>query len=295
MQKKNPVTPMLGTGGKWRTMIDCSSVQRLRHAYLDGELTAKEGVEIQTHLEGCGECAVLYRNEKLFLDLLKTSLMSTTAPVGLHQKVQAILRSSASTIVSDPRRPTRSRSVLVPMLSVTVVLFIVAILHVRSDSLPDLVNLALQTHQGYLKGQAPLDVRSSDPVRVVQWFEKRIGFPISLAQEPVKNFRLRGGRLIEFQGRKAAFLAYDMGQHRLSLVMTVSQGADFFDGQHFTFKQTRFYQSQHHGFHTLSWTQEGIAYVFVSEKQELNKQACLICHGDSKQQQAIHGFAGKSL
>jgi anti-sigma factor RsiW len=276
-------------------MIDCSSVQRLRHAYLDGELTAREEVEVLTHLEGCGECAVLYRNEKLFLDLLKTSLKPATAPVGLQQKVLTILRSSSDATVSDHRSPTRSRSVLVPMLSVTLVLFTVAILHVRSDSLPDLVNLAVQTHQDYLKGQAPLDVRSSDPVRVAQWFEKRTDFPVSLAQEPVKNFRLRGGRLVEFQGRKAAFLAYELGQHRLSLVMTVSQGADFFDGQQFTFKRTRFYQSQHHGFHTLSWTQEGIAYVFVSEKQELNKQACLICHGDSKQQQVIHGFSGKSL
>jgi anti-sigma factor RsiW len=275
-------------------MIDCSSVQRLRHAYLDGELTAREEVEVLTHLEGCGECAVLYRNEKLFLDLLKTSLKPATAPVGLQQKVLSLLRSSSGTTVSY-HRPTRSRPVLVPMLSVTVVLFTIAILQVRSDSLPDLVNLAVQTHQDYLTGQAPLDVRSSDPVRVAQWFEKRTDFPVSLAQEPVKNFRLRGGRLVEFQGRKAAYLAYELGQHRLSLVMTVSQGADFFDGQQFTFKRTRFYQSQHHGFHTLSWTQEGIAYVFVSEKQELNKQACLICHGDSKQQQIIHGFAGKSL
>jgi anti-sigma factor RsiW len=276
-------------------MIDCSSVQRLLHAYLDGELTAREEVEVLTHLEGCGQCAVLCRNEKLFLDLLKTSLTPAIAPAGLQDKVQAILQSVSSTTASDPKRRTRSRSVLVPIVSVAVVLFTVAMLHVRSDSLPDLVNLAVQTHQDYLRGQAPLDVRSSDPVRVAQWFEKRTGIPVSLAQEPVKNFLLRGGRLVEFQGRKAAFLAYDMGQHRLSLVMTVSQGADFFDGQHFTFKQTRFYQSQHHGFHTLSWAQEGIAYVFVSEKQELNKQACLICHGDSKQQQAIHGFAGKSL
>jgi anti-sigma factor RsiW len=276
-------------------MIDCSSVQRLLHAYLDGELTAREEVEVLTHLEGCGECAVLYRNEKLFLDLLKTSLTPAIAPAGLQEKVRAVLQSVSSTTASDPKRRTRSRSVLVPIVSVAVVLFTVAILHVRSDSLPDLVNLAVQAHQDYLMGQAPLDVRSGDPVRVAQWFEKRTDFPVSLAQEPVKNFRLRGGRLVEFQGRKAAFLAYELGQHRLSLVMTVSQGADFFDGQPFTFKQTRFYQSQHHGFHTLSWTQEGIAYVFVSEKQELNKQACLICHADSKQQRVIHGFGGKSL
>jgi hypothetical protein len=53
-----------------------------------------------------------------------------------------------------------------------------------------------------------------------------------------------------------------------------------------TDKDVRFYQSSYHGFQTLSWTLEGMAYVFVSDAQELNKQACQICHSAGRQLQS---------
>ncbi|HEV8619570.1 MAG TPA: hypothetical protein VGQ79_00935, partial [Nitrospiraceae bacterium] len=147
----------------------------------------------------------------------------------------------------------------------------------------------------YLNDNLPLDIKSNDPVQVVRWFEKRIDFPISLGQEPVKNLRLLGGRLVEFQGENAVFLAYEMGQHRLSLLMTASEGVNLFGAEGFNLEQTRFYQSANHGFQTLSWTQEGLAYVFVSEKQELNKQACMICHGTDRKQHIPKEFYDKEI
>src|SRR5207244_5536671 len=93
-------------------------------------------------------------------------------------------------------------------------------LSLEKKPLQDLVDVAVNTHQGYLNDNLPLDIKSNDPVQVVRWFEKRINFPISLGQETVKNLRLRGGRLVGFQGKNAVFLAYEMGQYRLSLLMT---------------------------------------------------------------------------
>jgi anti-sigma factor RsiW len=274
-------------------MQDCQATQRLVHAYLDGELSAKEALDVQSHLEQCRACALVYRDEKLFLGLVKASLPSAVAPDSLRQEVRQALQEAGR----QNRFGSRLRHIAVPTLTLVVFVLLVAVATLFLEKKParDLVDLAVQKHQEYLNGKLPLDIASKDPVQVARWFETRTDFPVSLAQEQVKNLKLRGGRLVEFQDAKAAFLAYEMGQHRLSLVMTASKGVGFVGGQEFTFKQTRFYQSQHNGFQTLSWAQEGIAYVFVSEKQEINKQACVICHGGSNEEQILRGFVEQGI
>src|SRR2546430_10969423 len=273
-------------------MLDCQTMSRLLHPYLDGELSAREALDIQAHLERCPDCAALYRSEKLFLDLLKGSLPVPVAPDGLRQGVRKVVEAAGQ----EKRSRTRFRLMAVPSLALTVVaLLVIGVLSLETKPLQGLVDVAVTTHQGYLNDNLPLDIKSNDPVQVVRWFEKRINFPISLGQEPVKNLRLLGGRLVEFQGENAVFLAYEMGQHRLSLLMTASEGVNRSGAEGFNLEQTRFYQSANHGFQTLSWTQEGLAYVIVSEKQELNKQACMICHGSDRQQHIPKEFFDKGM
>ena len=275
-------------------MQDCQAMYRIMHAYLDGELSTKETVDVQTHLDTCPDCSVLYRNEELFLDLIKKSLPSAVAPRGLKHRVMQSLEAGSH----EKRFTKRLRLMTTPLLVSAVLAVVFLVMNgsfPENKHVPDLVDLAVHSHQERLNDNIPLDIRSSDPIHVARWFEKRVDFPVSFAQEPVKNLRLLGGRLVEFQGGKAVFLSYEIGQHRLSLVMTASQGGDFFGGQEFTFKQIRFSQSTYHGFQTLSWTQEGLAYVVVSDRQELNKQACSICHGSDKQRELIKGFAEKGI
>ena len=274
-------------------MQDCQAMFRIMHAYLDGELSAKETVDVQTHLDNCPECAVLYRNEELFLGLVQESLPSAVAPRHLEQKVRMALKTSTA------RQRSRKylQSVAIPVLTMAMLAVIVMAVFFSSErkALPTLVNTAVNTHQEYLNENVPLDIASHDPVQVGLWFEKRTDFPVSLGQDQVKNLRLLGGRLIEMEGKKAVFLAYEMGKHRLSLVMTAAQGVDLFGAREFTVKESRFYQSTYHGFQTLSWAQEGLAYVFVSNHQEINKKACLLCHGHGQNQEAIKGLSEKGI
>jgi anti-sigma factor RsiW len=274
-------------------MQDCQVMSRIMHAYLDGELSAKETVDVQTHLDNCPECAVLYRNEKLFLDLVTQSLPSAVAPRHLEQKVKMALKTSGA----SERARRCLRSVGIPAVTIAVLVLIVTAVFfsLQRKPVPDLVNAAVNTHQEYLNENVPLDIVSHDPVQVGLWFEKRTDFPVSLGQDPVKNLKLLGGRLIEMEGKKVVFLAYEMGKHRLSLVMTAAQGVKLFGAREFRVKESRFYQSNYHGFHSLSWAQEGLAYVFVSDQQEINKKACLICHSHGKDQDVIKGLSEKGI
>src|SRR5881396_2527324 len=91
-------------------MLDCQTMGRLLHPYLDGELSAREALDIQAHLERCPDCAALYRNEKLFLDLLKGSLLVPVAPDGLRQRVRKVVGAAG---LEKPSRK-RSRLMAVP-------------------------------------------------------------------------------------------------------------------------------------------------------------------------------------
>src|SRR5256886_8166296 len=159
-----------------------------------------------------------------YTTLFRSSLPSPVAPRGLKHRVMQSLEAG-----SHEKRFTKRLRLMTTPLLVSAVLAVVFIVvngfFPENKHVPDLVNLAVHSHQERLNDNIPLDIRSSDPIHVARWFEKRVDFPVSFAQEPVKNLRLLGGRLVEFQGGKAVFLSYEMGQHRLSLVMTASQGA----------------------------------------------------------------------
>src|SRR5207244_13015730 len=167
-------------------MLDCQTMSRLLHPYMDGELGAREALDIQAHLERCPDCAALYRNEKLFLDLLKGSLPVPVAPDGLRQRVRKVAEATGQ----ERRSRKRFRLMAVPSLALTVVaLLVIGILALEKKPLQDLVDVAVNTHQGYLNDNLPLDIKSSDTIQVVRWIEKRRHFRISFVQEPVKCIR----------------------------------------------------------------------------------------------------------
>src|SRR5437899_9438283 len=128
-------------------MLDCQTMGRLLHPYLDGELSAREALDIQAHLERCPDCAALYRNEKLFLDLLKGSLPVAVAPDGLRQRVRKVAEATGQ----ERRSRKRFRLMAVPSLALTVVaLLVIGILALEKKPLQDLVDVAVNPHQGYI-------------------------------------------------------------------------------------------------------------------------------------------------
>lgn len=267
-------------------MLDCRAMQRFLHPYLDGELSARDAVDIQAHLDGCPDCVALYRNEQLYLELLKASLQHPPAPARLERAVKQAL--------AEVGQPGRSRPWLRFATATAAVVAVLALvllgtLSLGKKTVPELVDAAVETHQLYLAKHLRLDVESHDAARVSLWLQERAGFPVSLAQEPVKHLRLLGGRLVEVQGKKAVFLAYEVEGRPLSLVMTTAQGVALFGAHEVMEQQARFYQSSYHGLQTLSWTLEGMAYVFVSDAQALNRRACLVCHTSGQMKRPITG------
>jgi anti-sigma factor (TIGR02949 family) len=272
-------------------MLDCQAMQRFLHPYLDGELNTRDAVEIQAHLDACPNCMAQYRNEKLFLDLLKKSLPRSHAPIGFDLKVKQALDAICERNVSR----VWFRRVLAPAIAVAGIVVLTMTLLVGKEAVPEFVDAAVATHESYASKNMQLTIESHEPAQVSRRLQEQAGFPVSLARSPVRNLKLVGGRLVELHGKKAVFLAYDVGGRPLSLFMTTAQGVKLFGSQEMVDKEVRFYQSPYHGLQTLSWTLEGMAYVFVSDTQELNKQACQVCHNATRYLQSPTGRQTKLL
>jgi mycothiol system anti-sigma-R factor len=59
--------------------------------YVDRELTNTEALEVQLHLEGCGECMENYEFQAHLKRMVKHSCECDTAPTTLRDKLRQIL------------------------------------------------------------------------------------------------------------------------------------------------------------------------------------------------------------
>jgi anti-sigma factor RsiW len=100
-------------------MYDCSSVMKLLHAHLDGELDVKESLRVQTHLQECPYCRENFVSEHAFQELVRHNASPPPAPEFARQCLSAALSREArrsgdlfgfpdTFSVSDFRRRDRS-------------------------------------------------------------------------------------------------------------------------------------------------------------------------------------------
>ena len=87
------------------------------------------------------------------------------------------------------------------------------------------VDMAAQTHRQQLAGRLPLEVRTTSPSELSTWFADKVPFRFRLPTYQQRNrdgqtYELTGGRLVDFKGAHAAYVAYHMRSQIISLVLT---------------------------------------------------------------------------
>ncbi|HEY7234028.1 MAG TPA: zf-HC2 domain-containing protein [Gemmatimonadaceae bacterium] len=71
----------------------CLETVRRLDDYLDRELSARETVEVERHLDVCGQCLSRFRFEIAVLDELRGKLRRVPVPEGLEARLRDALRS----------------------------------------------------------------------------------------------------------------------------------------------------------------------------------------------------------
>lgn len=69
------------------TPLECSRALLRMFEYLDGEMTAADGRQIQAHLDACAECLRQYHLDQMVKLVVKRSCGSETAPIALRHTI----------------------------------------------------------------------------------------------------------------------------------------------------------------------------------------------------------------
>lgn len=184
----------------------CSGRLEMLSAHVDGELSADERADLESHLGSCAAC------ERALLQLreLKASLSRgearATLPAALEHRLER-----------HPRARWRwPWAAAVAAAAVAIVA--VAVFWPRSSP----VEVLADDHLRYATSKAPWQFEAEAPAEAERALSGRL--PFAFNAPALTGARLRGGRLCNLAGHPAAMLFYDRDGQRLSLFAFDNEG-----------------------------------------------------------------------
>jgi anti-sigma factor RsiW len=262
--------------------------------YLDNELQGDERTAFETHVESCDSCASFVEKELTFLNAIRKSAPLHVASPELKTRMAEIVNGSRPPVVQ--KRSRRLKWALPIAAAVLVLLLPIAIWRVvRRDDHPEngapsaFATMAAESHLKHTRGQLPLEVESSNPQHISEWFENKVNFNVKLPgyQESSGQeilYTLEGARLVGFQNDYAAYVSYHMKDRLISLVITSELLAQPSAGEVIASQGLTFHYNAIDGLKVITWSDRGLTYALVSDLDERGQQSCIVCHQGSKDQ-----------
>ncbi|HZE72595.1 MAG TPA: zf-HC2 domain-containing protein [Pyrinomonadaceae bacterium] len=302
-------------------MSKCQDIRGRMTLFLDDELAGSERAGFERHLSQCESCRSRLESERRFLETIRHARPLHSASEELRARVESLL----STAESDPVDSTRLSPLQGPapgrthastftfgprsLLGIAAILVLILLLgiwtitHERKRLLvggpSEFALMAANTHLRHIRGQLPLEVTSVAPDEISAWFHDKLAFSVKLpnyqeSSGQKKLYDLEGARLVGFKSDYAAYVAYQMQQRPISLVITSNQVAQPSGGEEISAKGLTFHYDSINGFKVITWSDRGLTYALISDFDERGQQSCVVCHHGSKDQDFIEPLRPRS-
>jgi len=280
-------------------MRNCEDIRERLALYLDNELQGDERAAFEAHTKACVSCASFVEKELAFLNAVRASGPLHTAPETLKAKVAEIV--NGPTEAPRVRLPQRLLlKWMLPIAAGLLVLLVPVVIWrvVREGAHPEngvpsaFATMAAEHHLRHIRGQLPLEIESSDPRVISNWFENKVNFNVKLPSYQETSgqnilYKLEGARLVGYQNDYAAYVSYQMGHRPISLVITSEIVAKPAGGEQIQSKGLRFHFNAIEGLKVITWSDRGLTYALVSDLDERGQQSCIVCHQGTKDQDFI--------
>ncbi len=207
--------------------MNCEWMMEKVDAFLDGELDAAIGREVERHAAECGPCAARLRSRRALLGVLKKNLVYHRAPAELRERLRGVAGDAEIAEVRAVaggmdgirwRRAALGWAAIAAVLAMTWGMILVqgrggagAATHeaqvaqaVLDDSLRSLQGAGGAGAQGHL-----VDVASSEATAVGPWFVGKTAFAPDV-RSPA-GYALLGGRMDVVLDRAVAAIVYRQG------------------------------------------------------------------------------------
>jgi anti-sigma factor RsiW len=237
--------------------MKCTSSEHLLELYLDGELAARESVEMREHLDSCLACAGKYRRLEQIGSALRMRVEHYAPPAGLERRVQAALRKAARVERPPSRLLPNWIAVAASVLLCVSVAWNVALLRSHASARDLLAQEVLSSHLRSLIGTHLVDIPSSDQHTVKPWFNGKLNFSPDGRDFAQQGFPLIGGRIEYLDDRPVAALVYQRRKHLINLFLWPGPSTS----------TSGYSEMTKRGYNLVSWTQDGMIYWLVSDVQ----------------------------
>jgi anti-sigma factor RsiW len=269
-------------------MTSCPEFSDHLHGYIDGELEPAKQLAFEAHLSDCADCSAEYDRVRQVVDVVRGARPLYPAPAALSPKLQTLVQRSQD---HGRRRRTFRLTAMIGAFAATILLF--AILPMRLSQ--RFTSFAAETHLRYAQGALPLGVSSQDSTIVSAWLQAHLPFHLSLPNFPAnagvtKSYSLVGARSMRFDGHDIAYLAYTMGEHPISLLVSSSADVIPSGGAAYTSGNLLFHFSSEKGLKLITWRDRGLSYALVSDVQVSGAESCVVCHGSDQERRKFENL-----
>jgi anti-sigma factor RsiW len=235
--------------------MKCTSSEHLLELYLDGELSARESVEMREHLDSCFACTRQYRQLEQIGSDIRMHVGHHAPPAGFERRVQAVLRKAARTERQPSRQLQNWMAVAASVLLFVSIASNVALLRSHASARDLLASEVLSSHLRSLIGTHLVDIPSSDQHTVKPWFNGKLNFSPDVKDFARQGFPLIGGRIEYLDDRPVAALIYQRRKHLVNLFLWPAPSSS----------PSGYSAMTRRGYNLLSWTQDGMTCWLVSD------------------------------
>ncbi len=296
-------------------MDRCADIRARLALYFDEELAGGEKAAFESHLRDCESCRLFVNAERGFLDAVRQPRPLYIASDALRARVEKVISEGTRAVAAPPSLKGRVQKSLAQLsthrhapairwsaavAAVVILILPVAIwLITRHDDNAQLSGpwpsqfalMAADTHLRHIRGQLPLEIETSGPEKVSEWFANKVNFSVKLPNYQdtsgrEKLYTLEGARLVGYKDDYAAYVAYQMRTRPISLVITSDVIATPSGGEEIKAKGLTFHYNAIEGLKVITWSDRGLTYALVSDLDERGQESCVVCHQDTKD----HGF-----
>jgi anti-sigma factor RsiW len=240
--------------------MNCDESEVLLHALIDGELDAGHARDVEAHVAACQGCADRLAAFRTMHEVMSAAPLKETAPAHLRDRVEALMATPASRVVSMRQfiRPTRRSffggfamgSALSAAVAASLVLTVI-----RRDQEQSIAEEVVSAHIRSLQAGHLMDVETSDQHTVKPWFNGRVDVAPPVVDLTAESFTLLGGRLDYIDSEPVAAIVYQRRKHVINL----------FVAQHLGKRHARTIADSIQGYNVRHWSQDGLDLWAVSD------------------------------